>query len=194
MKPFISKFGWLHLFFSHVNFTQKSNDIFVLSGRSQMTGTLKGNHNLMYIIKEVSRLWPAHQSIRVICDSPHISVSWLCCPPSFPPSVPSSPPQDVCLRSLSSTSINVSWVAPPTDSHHRKVVGYILLYQAFKGKDVELHQVSGISADSNSYVLEGLEKWTEYYVWVRADTDVGPGPESPPALIRTLEDGTLPMS
>ncbi|XP_056893125.1 protein tyrosine phosphatase receptor type Fa isoform X3 [Takifugu flavidus] len=103
-------------------------------------------------------------------------------------SIPSSPPQDVCLRSLSSTSINVSWVAPPTDSHHRKIVGYILLYQSFKGKDVELHQVSGISADSNSYVLEGLEKWTEYFVWVRANTDVGPGPESPPALIRTLED------
>lgn len=115
------------------------------------------------------------------------------CPPSFPPSVPSAPPQDVRLHSLSSTSINVSWVAPPTDSHHRNVVGYILVYQSVKGQDMELHQVSGIGADTTSYVLEDLEKWTEYFVWVRANTDVGPGPESPPALIRTLEDGMSKM-
>lgn len=116
------------------------------------------------------------------------------CPPSLPPSVPSAPPQDVCLRSLSSTSIRVSWAVPPTDSHHRKVEGYVLAYQAVQGQDLQRHQVSGISADLTSYVLEDLDKWTEYLVWVRAHTDVGPGPESPAALIRTLEDGTLMMT
>lgn len=87
----------------------------------------------------------------------------------------------------------MSWAAPPTESHHKKVVGYILLYQSIRGQDVDLHQVSDIGAESSSYVLEGLEKWTEYLVWVRAKTEVGPGPESPAALIRTLEDGTLPV-
>ncbi|XP_044056647.1 protein tyrosine phosphatase receptor type Fa isoform X5 [Siniperca chuatsi] len=103
-------------------------------------------------------------------------------------STPSAPPQEVHLLSLSSTSIKVSWVAPPTDSHHGEIVGYSLAYQALTGDDVERHQVSGIGADVTSYVLEDLEKWTEYLAWVRAHTDVGPGPESPTARIRTKED------
>lgn len=115
-------------------------------------------------------------------------------PPSSPPSAPSAPPQDVRLLSLSSTSIKVSWVAPPTDSRHGEIVCYSLAYQAVTGEDVERHQVSGIGADTTSYVLEHLEKWTEYLVWVRAHTDVGPGPESPAAHIRTKEDGMLMMS
>ncbi len=54
--------------------------------------------------------------------------------------------------------------------------------------------MSGIGADVTSYVLENLEKWTEYLVWVRAHTDVGSGPESPAARIRTKEDGMLMLS
>lgn len=56
------------------------------------------------------------------------------------------------------------------------------------------HQLYGIGADVTSYVLEDLEKWTEYRVWVRAHTDVGPGPESPTTSIRTQEDGMLMKS
>ncbi|KAM9357594.1 protein tyrosine phosphatase receptor type Fa [Symphorus nematophorus] len=103
-------------------------------------------------------------------------------------STPSAPPQEVRLLSLSSTSIKVSWVAPPTDSRHGEIVRYSLAYQAVTGEDLERHQVSGIAADVTSYVLEDLEKWTEYLVWVRAHTDVGPGPESPAARARTKED------
>lgn len=124
----------------------------------------------------------------------HHLTAFVLCPPSFPSSVPSAPPQDVRLHSLSSTSIRVSWVAPPTDSHHKKVAGYVLTYQAVKGQDLQRHQVSGIAADLTSYVLEDLDKWTEYLVWVKAHTDVGPGPESPAALIRTMEDGMLMMT
>lgn len=98
------------------------------------------------------------------------------------------------MRSLSSTSIRVSWGPPPTDSHHRKVAGYVLAYRPVSGQDAQRRQVSGIAADLTSHVLEDLDKWTEYLVWVRAQTDVGPGPESPAALIRTLEDGMLMMS
>ncbi|ETE69572.1 Receptor-type tyrosine-protein phosphatase F, partial [Ophiophagus hannah] len=36
--------------------------------------------------------------------------------------------------------------------------------------------------------ISNLEKWTEYKVWVRAHTDVGPGPESIPVSVRTDED------
>ncbi|XP_058493860.1 protein tyrosine phosphatase receptor type Fa isoform X5 [Solea solea] len=104
-------------------------------------------------------------------------------------STPSAPPQDVRLLSLSSTSIKVSWVPPPKDSHHGEIVRYSLAYQAVTGEDMERHQVSGtIGANVTSYVLDDLERWTEYLVWVRAYTDVGPGPESPTARVRTKED------
>uniref|UniRef100_A0A3Q4MXW4 Receptor-type tyrosine-protein phosphatase F n=1 Tax=Neolamprologus brichardi TaxID=32507 RepID=A0A3Q4MXW4_NEOBR len=103
-------------------------------------------------------------------------------------STPSAPPQEVHLLSLSSTSVEVSWVAPPTDSQHGEIVGYSLAYQALTGEDQKRHQVSGIGPDITSYILEDLEKWTEYLVWVRAHTDVGPGPESSAAQVRTKED------
>ncbi|KAM9479164.1 protein tyrosine phosphatase receptor type Fa [Salvelinus alpinus] len=103
-------------------------------------------------------------------------------------STPSAPPQEVHLLSLSSTSIKVSWVAPPAASRHGDIVRYSLAYQAATGEDLERQKVSGIRADVSSYILEGLEKWTEYQVWVRAHTDVGPGPESPAVRIRTKED------
>uniref|UniRef100_A0A6Q2ZCL5 Receptor-type tyrosine-protein phosphatase F n=1 Tax=Esox lucius TaxID=8010 RepID=A0A6Q2ZCL5_ESOLU len=105
-------------------------------------------------------------------------------------STPSAPPQEVHLSSLSSTSLKVSWVAPPAASRHGAIVAYTVSYQATgsTSEDLERHEVSGIGADATSYVLEGLEKWTEYQVWVRAHTDVGPGPESAPVRIKTKED------
>ncbi|XP_041126652.1 protein tyrosine phosphatase receptor type Fa isoform X1 [Polyodon spathula] len=103
-------------------------------------------------------------------------------------STPSAPPQEVHAVSLSSTSIKVSWVAPPAGSRHGAIVQYTVAYQAVNGEDSEKHEVSNISAEATSYVMEDLEKWTEYMVWVRAHTDVGPGPESPPVHVRTDED------
>uniref|UniRef100_A0A672JLR1 Receptor-type tyrosine-protein phosphatase F n=1 Tax=Salarias fasciatus TaxID=181472 RepID=A0A672JLR1_SALFA len=103
-------------------------------------------------------------------------------------STPSAPPQEVHLVSLTSTSLKVSWVAPPAASRHGAIVRYTVSYQALAGEDTERHEVTGIGADATSYVLEGLEKWTEYQVWVRAHTDVGPGPESAAVRMRTKED------
>uniref|UniRef100_A0A673K089 Receptor-type tyrosine-protein phosphatase F n=1 Tax=Sinocyclocheilus rhinocerous TaxID=307959 RepID=A0A673K089_9TELE len=103
-------------------------------------------------------------------------------------STPSAPPQDVHLLSLSSTSIKVSWVAPPAASRHGAIVRYTVSYQAVNGEDTERHEVPDIGVDASSCVLEALEKWTEYQVWVRAHTDVGPGPESTAVRVRTNED------
>lgn len=85
----------------------------------------------------------------------------------------------------------MSWVAPPVASRHGDIVHYTLAYQALSGEDLERHDVRDIPADATSYVLEELEKWTEYRVWVRAHTDVGAGPESSPTRVWTQEDGTL---
>ncbi|KAM6948915.1 receptor-type tyrosine-protein phosphatase F [Aplochiton taeniatus] len=103
-------------------------------------------------------------------------------------STPSAPPQDVHLLSLTSTSLKVSWVAPPAASRHGAIVQYTISYQATAGEDTDRHEVTGVGADATSHVLEGLEKWTEYQVRVRAHTDVGPGPESAAVRIKTKED------
>ncbi|XP_069498514.1 receptor-type tyrosine-protein phosphatase F isoform X3 [Ambystoma mexicanum] len=103
-------------------------------------------------------------------------------------STPSAPPQDVECTSLSSTALRVSWVAPPASSRNGVITRYSVAYQAVGGEDTAKHVKEGIGPEQTSWDLRDLEKWTEYKVWVRAHTDVGPGPESPAVLARTDED------
>ncbi|XP_023563639.1 receptor-type tyrosine-protein phosphatase F isoform X3 [Octodon degus] len=103
-------------------------------------------------------------------------------------STPSAPPQKVTCVSTGSTTVRVSWVPPPADSRNGVITQYSVAYEAVDGEDRRRHVVDGISREHSSWDLVGLEKWTEYRVWVRAHTDVGPGPESSPVLVRTHED------
>ncbi|XP_071984666.1 receptor-type tyrosine-protein phosphatase F isoform X1 [Engystomops pustulosus] len=103
-------------------------------------------------------------------------------------STPSAPPQKVECTSLSSTSIRVSWVAPPVSSRNGALTRYSLAYQAVAGEDTSRHVVDSIPPEFSSWEIKDLEKWTEYRVWVRAHTDVGAGPESPVFIVRTDED------
>lgn len=105
---------------------------------------------------------------------------------------PSAPPQDISCTSPSSTSILVSWKPPPVEKQNGIITGYSIKYIGIDGEDVKPHEILGISSDSTQYLLEQLEKWTEYRISVTAHTDVGPGPESLAVLIRTDEDGMLP--
>ncbi|XP_058031085.1 receptor-type tyrosine-protein phosphatase F isoform X4 [Ahaetulla prasina] len=103
-------------------------------------------------------------------------------------STPSAPPQAVACVSISSTTIRVSWVPPPAQSRNGVITQYSIAYQAVEGEDSTKHVVEGIGHEHSSWEISNLEKWTEYKVWVRAHTDVGPGPESIPISIRTDED------
>lgn len=105
---------------------------------------------------------------------------------------PSAPPQDISCTSPSSTSILVSWKPPPVEKQNGIITAYSIKYIGIDGEDVKPHEILGISSDSTQYLLEQLEKWTEYRISVTAHTDVGPGPESLAVLIRTDEDGMLP--
>lgn len=102
---------------------------------------------------------------------------------------PSAPPQEVECVSTSSTTIRVSWVPPPAQSRNGVITQYSIAYQAVEGDDSTKHVVDGIGREHSSWEIKDLEKWTEYKVWVRAHTDVGPGPESIPVHVRTDEDG-----
>ncbi|NXW67048.1 PTPRD phosphatase, partial [Hirundo rustica] len=103
-------------------------------------------------------------------------------------SKPSAPPQDISCTSPSSTSILVSWKPPPVEKQNGIITAYSIKYIGIDGEDVKAHEILGISSDSSQYLLEQLEKWTEYRISVTAHTDVGPGPESLAVLIRTDED------
>ncbi|XP_032073551.1 receptor-type tyrosine-protein phosphatase F isoform X1 [Thamnophis elegans] len=103
-------------------------------------------------------------------------------------STPSAPPQEVTCVSISSTTIRVSWVPPPAQSRNGVITQYSIAYQAVEGEDNTKHVVEGIGHEHSSWEINNLEKWTEYKVWVRAHTDVGPGPESIPVSVRTDED------
>uniref|UniRef100_A0A2K6GL26 protein-tyrosine-phosphatase n=1 Tax=Propithecus coquereli TaxID=379532 RepID=A0A2K6GL26_PROCO len=103
-------------------------------------------------------------------------------------SKPSAPPQDISCTSPSSTSILVSWQPPPVENQNGIITEYSIKYTAVDGEDNKPHEILGIPSDTTKYLLEQLEKWTEYRITVTAHTDVGPGPESLSVLIRTDED------
>ncbi|KAI4808112.1 hypothetical protein KUCAC02_000181, partial [Chaenocephalus aceratus] len=96
--------------------------------------------------------------------------------------------KEVKCFSSSSTSILVSWRPPPTELQNGIITQYTIQYAATERDETTVHEISDIPAESSQYLLENLEKWTQYRVTVTAHTDVGAGPESVPQLVRTEED------
>ncbi|XP_056431258.1 receptor-type tyrosine-protein phosphatase delta isoform X3 [Gadus chalcogrammus] len=105
-----------------------------------------------------------------------------------PQTQPSGSPQDVRCSSTSSTSIVVVWGPPPIEDQNGIITKYTVHYWTPDGEDTTTHDSSDIPPENPTYLLENLEKWTEYSVTVTAHTDVGAGPESLPRLVRTEED------
>ncbi|TNN83520.1 Receptor-type tyrosine-protein phosphatase delta [Liparis tanakae] len=104
-----------------------------------------------------------------------------------PQTLPSAPPQDITCASTSSTSIVVSWAPPRLEFQNGVITGYSIQYSTTEGHKMS-KSVDGIPPESSPYLLEDLEKWTEYGITVRAQTEAGDGPESLQLLIRTEED------
>lgn len=106
-----------------------------------------------------------------------------------PPIEPSAPPQDVKCVSTRSTAILVSWRPPPPETHNGALVSYSVRYRPLGSEDPQPKEVNGIPPTTTQILLEALDKWTEYRITTVAHTEVGPGPESSPVVIRTDEDG-----
>ncbi|XP_045445078.1 receptor-type tyrosine-protein phosphatase S isoform X4 [Pipistrellus kuhlii] len=103
-------------------------------------------------------------------------------------SKPSAPPQDVKCVSTRSTAILVSWRPPPPDTHNGALVSYSVRYRPLGSEDPQPKEVNGIPPTTTQILLEALDKWTEYRITTVAHTEVGPGPESSPVVVRTDED------
>uniref|UniRef100_A0A8K9X1V8 Receptor-type tyrosine-protein phosphatase delta n=1 Tax=Oncorhynchus mykiss TaxID=8022 RepID=A0A8K9X1V8_ONCMY len=105
-----------------------------------------------------------------------------------PQTQPSAPPQEVTCSSPNSTSILVSWAPPLAEFQNGIITGYSIQYSVTERDNRTSQQVSRIPPGSSPYLLENLEKWTEYGITVRALTEAGEGPESLQLLVRTEED------
>ena len=100
--------------------------------------------------------------------------------------VPDGPPLNVILTSPTSTSINVNWDFPDPLVRNGIITNHQLNY-------TEVSQPSNwtivLLNASTSYLIEGLQIFTQYYVSVRAGTQVtGFGSFSVPTIYRTLDD------
>ena len=100
--------------------------------------------------------------------------------------VPDGAPLNVILSSTSSTSIKVNWDLPNSSSRNGIITKHQLNYtetsQPLSWTTVELNT-------STSYLIEGLKIFTQYYVSVRAGTQItGFGPFSQLAIYRSLND------
>ncbi|XP_067118377.1 tyrosine-protein phosphatase Lar-like isoform X6 [Centruroides vittatus] len=99
--------------------------------------------------------------------------------------MPSAPPQNVIGSTIDSSTLRISWQPPPRDKQNGIITYYKIKYQKVGSKKFAI-EVS-LNPDERFYVIHGLEKWTEYQIWVLAGTSKGDGPLSPPLILRTDE-------
>ncbi len=104
--------------------------------------------------------------------------------------VPSSPPINVTIFSISSTTIGVMWDDDQQIDHNGVLTTFEILYvplEPFIG--VLFSTVVNISASNKSIILTGLQEYLEYHISVRAYTSVGAGLFSLAISARTSEMG-----
>uniref|UniRef100_A0A3B3R5S9 Fibronectin type-III domain-containing protein n=1 Tax=Paramormyrops kingsleyae TaxID=1676925 RepID=A0A3B3R5S9_9TELE len=68
----------------------------------------------------------------------------------------------VRCSSPSSTSILVSWQPPPAESRNGIITKYTIQYAVAAGEDVAPRQTARAPPESSRFLLENLNKWTEY--------------------------------
>ncbi len=97
---------------------------------------------------------------------------------------PSSPPQNVVLSPVSSTSIGLSWSPPPANSQNGIITEYrITITEVISGRVITLTSIT------TSITALGLHPFYTYECIVNAFT-VGAGPYTSVIQITTPEDGT----
>jgi len=115
-------------------------------------------------------------------------------------SAPSAAPRAVHGQAVNSTSVLVVWSPPPAARQNGVVVRYRLIYVAAADDDDDddaraggptRRHVSSVSVPGSqqTHVLNGLDRWTQYKIWVAASTSAGEGPRSDVIVVQTDEDG-----
>ncbi|KAJ8687397.1 hypothetical protein QAD02_023191 [Eretmocerus hayati] len=98
---------------------------------------------------------------------------------------PSHPPRNVTVRAMSATELRVRWIPLQQVEWYGNPRGYNITY-----REVRTNRSKSLSIDdhtANSYVLENMEEFALYEVFMSAYNDVGTSPLSPRAVERTRE-------
>ncbi|XP_057300471.1 uncharacterized protein LOC130632586 isoform X2 [Hydractinia symbiolongicarpus] len=101
------------------------------------------------------------------------------------PGVPTRPPSNIVITTISSTSFNVSWGDVPEEHRHGDINGYVLFYRE-KAQLSAPYQV--LASEKFSTVLIGLHPGTQYAFRLLAYTSNGNGVASFEKLKYTLEE------
>ncbi|XP_014235296.1 roundabout homolog 1-like [Trichogramma pretiosum] len=96
--------------------------------------------------------------------------------------VPSSPPQNVHVGLINSTSAFVRWSAPPKNSHNGQLIGYKIQIKGNSSSKI-LGQMT-LNASTTSVIINSLVNGGSYTARVAGMTHAGVGPFSAPALLR----------
>lgn len=105
---------------------------------------------------------------------------------------PGSPPSNITVYLISSTSIEVVWSEVPPIDQNGIIIRYEITCEAMEapGRDINLETLTLLQyTPNNNTYFSPLESFTTYSIAVRAFTVVGAGPYSLPKLITTPEEG-----
>ena len=102
--------------------------------------------------------------------------------------VPSSSPSNVSATAVSSTEISVMWQEVAAIDRNGNITQYEITYNGESENQSNL-----TDGNARSFIITGLDEFSNYSISVRAYTSVGPGPYSPFALETIHGDSKLRM-
>ncbi|XP_051877097.1 protein sidekick-1 [Pristis pectinata] len=100
--------------------------------------------------------------------------------------VPTRCPQDVRIRPLTATQLEVAWDPPPAEAQNGKIQGYKIHYWELQNRN-DTQKVRILFLPENTIRLKNLTSYTMYVVSVSAFNAAGDGPRSEPVEGRTQQ-------
>ena len=88
--------------------------------------------------------------------------------------VPSAPPVNVTTTEVSTTSVHLNWIPPPTEHHNGVITGYVA--RVTMANTQESYNISTNS--TTELLVDSLTPDSEYIFAVAAQTAIGIGPFS----------------
>ena len=101
--------------------------------------------------------------------------------------MPASPPENVTVAVLNSTSIQVNWTEVLDIDQNGVITMYEVMYEPLVTFGTLVKKTT--NSTFVSITILALEEYVEYNISVRAYTSVGPGPYSVETSVQTEEDG-----
>ena len=106
----------------------------------------------------------------------------------FKYTVPGKPPTNVSVEAINPTSVTIRWEFSSPFYEPVIPTTVLLIFYKLEGNST-VTNVKDTNATTGIFVLDKLQKFSLYTVWVRSATSRGLGMESEHFKIRTLEEG-----